>query len=50
MLPLLLKYRDTRVVFPNKDYESIRLPADVRREDFDDVIKSIKAGKIMGED
>ena len=50
MLPLLLKYRDARVVFSKGDYASIRLPADVRREDFDDAIKSIKAGKIMGED
>ena len=50
MLPLLLKYRDARVVFSKGDYASIRLPADVRREDFDNAIKDIKAGKIMGED
>lgn len=50
MLPLLLKYRDARVIFPKKDYASILLPADVRREDFDSAIKSIKAGKTLGED
>jgi hypothetical protein len=50
MLPLLMKYRDARVIFSKGDYASIRLPADVRREDFDDAIKSIKVGKIMGED
>jgi len=31
MLPLLLKYRDARVVFTKGDYASIRLPADVRK-------------------
>lgn len=50
MLPLLLKYRDARVVFPKKDYASILLPADVRREDFNSAIKSITAGKTVGED
>jgi len=50
MLPLLLKYRDTRVIFSKKDYASILLPADVRRENFDSAIKNIKAGKTMGED
>ena len=50
MLPLLLKYRDAHVIFPKGNYASVLLPADVRRENFDDVIKSIKAGKTLGED
>jgi hypothetical protein len=50
MLPLLLKYRDARLIFPKKDYASILLPADVRREDFDSAIKSIEARKTLGED
>ena len=50
MLPLLLKYRDAHVIFPKGNYASVLLPADVRRENFDDAIKSIKAGKTLGED
>ena len=50
MLPLLLKYRDASVILAKKNYASIRLGADVRREKFDDAIKSIKAGKIIGVD
>jgi len=51
MLPLLLKYRDVRVVFPEREYpSSVLLSADVRTENFDNVIKSVKAGKIIGED
>jgi len=50
MLPLLLKYRDASVIFAKRDYASIRLGVDVRKETFDDAIRSIKAGKIIGED
>jgi len=51
MLPLLIKYRDVRVVFPEKEYpSSILLTPDVRRENFDDAIKSVRTGKILGED
>jgi hypothetical protein len=50
MLPLLLKYRDAHVILPKGNYASILLPADVRKEGFDDAIKSIKAGKTLGED
>jgi len=50
MLPLLLKYRDAHVIFPKGNYASVLLPTDVRRENFDDAIKSIKAGKTLGED
>jgi hypothetical protein len=50
MLPLLLKYRGARVVFSERDYASILLPADVKKENFDNAIKSIKAGRTLGED
>lgn len=51
MLPLLMKYRDARVMFPKREYpSSMLLSPDVKRENFDNVIKSVRAGKIIGED
>ncbi len=51
MLPLLLKYRSGQVVFPNRTYPgSLLLAPDVRKEDFDDAINNVRAGKIIGED
>ena len=50
MLPLLLKYRDAKVVFPGKKYpSSILVAADVRKQNFDEAIKSIRDGKVIGE-
>jgi hypothetical protein len=51
MLPLLLKYRNAHVVFSNRKYpSSLLLAPDVKKEDFDDAIKSVRAGKVIGED
>jgi hypothetical protein len=51
MLPLLLKYRAAHVAFSDRNYPpAILLPADVREADFDEVIKSVRDGKVLGED
>jgi hypothetical protein len=51
MLPLLLKYRNAHMVFSNRKYpSSLLLAPDVRKEDFDDTINNVRAGKIIGED
>jgi hypothetical protein len=51
MLPLLLKYRNARVTFSQKNYpSSLLLAADVKKQNFDEVIKSVRAGKVIGED
>lgn len=51
MLPLLLKYRNARVVFSQKKYpSSLLVAADVRRQNFDEVITSIRSGKVIGEE
>jgi hypothetical protein len=51
MLPLLLKYRTANVAFSGRTYpSSIFLPADVRNEDFEKAIKSVRTGKVLGED
>ena len=51
MLPLLMKYRNSSVTFSKKEYpSSLLLAADVRKQNFDEVINSVKAGKIIGED
>jgi hypothetical protein len=51
MLPFLLKYRDANVIFLDRKYpSSILLPADVRKEDFEQAIKNVRAGTIQGED
>jgi hypothetical protein len=51
MLPLLLKYRNAHVTFSGRKYPaSLLLPPEVKKEDFDDAIKSVRAGKIIGED
>ncbi len=51
MLRLLLKYRDAHVIFPERKYPpSLLLAPDVKKENFDEAIKSVTAGKIVGED
>ncbi len=51
MLPLLLKYRNAHVVFSSRTYpSSLLLGPDVRKENFDDAINGVRAGKIIGED
>jgi hypothetical protein len=51
MLPLLFKYRNSSVVFTNREYPSFLLSReDVKIEDFDATIGSIKAGRAYGED
>jgi hypothetical protein len=51
MLPLLVKYRDARVVFAKREFlPSILLSPDVKKENFDKAINSVKAGKTIGED
>ena len=51
MLPLLLKYRDKRVTFPDRSYPaSIILDSGARRQNFDDAINAIRAGKVLGDD
>jgi hypothetical protein len=51
MLPLLLKYRNSQVVFSNRTYpSSLLLALDVRKQNFDDAINNVRAGKIIGED
>ena len=51
MLPLLLKYRKARVIFSQREYpSSLLLASDVRKEGFDVAIKSVRAGKVFGED
>jgi hypothetical protein len=51
MMPLLLKYRDSSVTFPDKKYPSFLLSRkDVKIEDFDNAISSIKAGSIYGKE
>lgn len=51
MLPLLQKYRKGPVAFADRKYpESMLLAKEVRNENFESTIESIKAGKIIGED
>jgi hypothetical protein len=51
MLPVLLKYRNAHVVFSKRTYpSSLLLASDVRKENFDDAINNVRAGKIIGED
>jgi hypothetical protein len=51
MLPLLLRYRNSRVIFSQKEYpSSLLLATDVKKQNFDEVIKSVRAGKVIGED
>jgi hypothetical protein len=50
MLPLLFKYRKSSVVFRNRDYSACLLSGDIKTEDFDTAISSIRAGRIYGED
>jgi len=51
MLPLLVKYRDARVAFAKRKFPaSILLSPDVKKENFDNAINSVKAGKTIGED
>lgn len=51
MLPLLLKYRDATVSFPDREFpHSVLLSPEIRRENFDSAINSVKAGKVIGED
>ena len=51
MLPLLLKYRGAHVIFSSRTYpSSLLLAPDVRKENFDGAINSVRAGKIIGED
>jgi hypothetical protein len=51
MLPVLLKYRNASVVFSKKEYpSSLLVAADVRKQNFDEVITSIRAGKVIGEE
>lgn len=51
MLPLLMKYRDASVMLPKREISSsILLSPDVKRENFDNVIKNVRAGKVIGED
>ena len=49
MLPLLMKYRTATVKFGNKQYpSSLLLADDVRQENFENAVNSIKAGKVFG--
>jgi hypothetical protein len=51
MLPLLLKYRNARVIFSQRKYpSSILLAHDVKKEFFENAIESVTAGKVYGED
>jgi hypothetical protein len=51
MLPLLMKYRTARIVFPEREYpSSLLVSPEVKRENSDSAIKSVKAGKVIGED
>jgi hypothetical protein len=51
MLPLLLKYRTSSIVFSRKEYpSSVLLAIDTKKQNFDEVIKSVRAGKVIGED
>jgi hypothetical protein len=51
MLPLLLKYRNVHVIFSGRKYpSSLLLAPEVKKENFDDAIKSVRAGKVIGED
>jgi hypothetical protein len=51
MLPLLSKYRNARVVFSRRKYPaSLLLAPDVTEEDFNEAIKNIKTGTVVGED
>jgi hypothetical protein len=51
MLPLLLKYQAPSVSFPDKKYPtSLLLADDVKQTNFDNAIKSIRAGKVFGEE
>jgi hypothetical protein len=51
MLRLLLKYRAAQLAFSARKYPiALLLPADVREADFDEVIKSVREGKVLGED
>jgi|HubBroStandDraft_5_1064220.scaffolds.fasta_scaffold80943_2 hypothetical protein len=50
MLPLLLKYHNSSIIFSQKNYpSSLLLAADVKKQNFDEVIKSVRAGKVIGE-
>ncbi|MFZ1927488.1 MAG: hypothetical protein WA261_20770 [Candidatus Sulfotelmatobacter sp.] len=51
MLPLLVKYRNAQVIISGRKYPpSTFLPTEIRREDFDEAIKCIQAGKVLGQD
>jgi hypothetical protein len=51
MLPLLLKYRKATVAFSGKKYpSSLLVPPEVRKENFDEVIEAVRAGKVIGVD
>ena len=51
MLPLLMEYRTATVSFRNKQYpSSLLLADDVRQENFENAVNSIKAGKVFGDE
>jgi len=51
MLPFLLKYRKASVTFSQREYTtSLFLSPDVRRRNFDEAIRSVRAGKVLGEE
>jgi hypothetical protein len=51
MLPLLLKYRNSSVIFSKKKYPpSLLLAGKVKKQNFDEVIKSVRDGKVIGDD
>ena len=51
MLPLLVKYRSAHVTFSRRKYpSSLLLAPDIRKQDFETAIKSVRAGKVIGED
>lgn len=51
MLPLVIRYRNDRVVFPGREYPtSMRLDDSTRKEDFERAIHFIEARKIYGQD
>jgi hypothetical protein len=51
ILPYLLGYRDRSLSFPGKSHlDSLKIPADDRREFFDTVIEAIQNGEVIGVD
>jgi hypothetical protein len=51
MLPLLLRYRKATVSFPDRTYPpSLSVERDIRERNFETAIKSIKEGKVFGEE